>query len=260
MINLRKFLLFLEKFMDLQKEIVYQEYINRENEVLHAPYDPELEFYSLVQLGDVSRVTELCSVSLLEKENLGQLSKNFLRHIKYHFVITTAMVARYCIEGGMETTTAYTLSDFYINKADVAGSAETISELHRIMCIDYTKRMQQLRKKKVCSRHVALALDYIYDNLHTKITVPVLANYVDLNPSYFSRLFKEETGQKVSDYIRNKKIDTAKQMLMYSDYSPIEISNILAFPSQSYFTEIFRKTTGVTPIKFRQMNLRKLNV
>ena len=253
-------MVFLEKVMDLQKEIVYQEYINRENEVLHAPYDPELEFYSLVQLGDVSRVTELCSVSLLEKENLGQLSKNFLRHIKYHFVITTAMVARYCIEGGMETTTAYTLSDFYINKADVAGSAETISELHRIMCIDYTKRMQQLRKKKVCSRHVALALDYIYDNLHTKITVPVLANYVDLNPSYFSRLFKEETGQTVSDYIRNKKIDTAKQMLMYSDYSQIEISNILAFPSQSYFTEIFRKTTGVTPIKFRQMNLRKLNV
>ncbi len=246
--------------MNLQKELFYQEYLQRENEILHAPYNPELEFYTLVQAGDVEKVTELCSESLLEKEGLGTLSDNYLRHIKYHFVITTALVARYCIEGGMEMSTAYTLSDFYIKKADVADSASAVSELHPQMCIDYTKRMRQLRKQKVCSPHIALALDYIYDHLHTKITVPVLASHIGLNPSYLSRLFKSETGQTITMYIQNKKIETAKNMLIYSDYSPSEIAGILAFPNQSYFTELFRKKTGTTPTKFRSTHLRSIGI
>lgn len=243
--------------MSLQKELFYQEYLHRENEILHAPYNAELEFYVHVQEGNVKKVTELCAESLLEKEGLGKLSENYVRHIKYHFVITTALVARYCIEGGMELSTAYTLSDFYIKKADETATAEAVAALHPQMCIDYTKRMKQLRKKKVCSSHIAHALDYIYDHLHTRITVPVLAEYVGLNPSYLSRLFKEETGQSITDYVRSKKIETAQNMLIYSEYSPSQIANILAFPNQSYFTQIFRKNTGITPTQYRQMNLRK---
>ncbi len=244
--------------MSLQKELFYQEYLQRENEILHAPYNPELAFYSLVQEGNVEKVKELCAESLLEKEGLGRLSDNYLRHIRYHFVITTALVARYCIEGGMELSTAYTLSDFYIKKADEAGTAEAVAALHPKMCMDYTKRMRQLRKQKVCSLHIARALDYIYDHLHTKITVPVLAEHVGIHPSYLSRLFKAETGLSITEYIQNKKIDTAKNMLIYSDYSPSQIANVLSFPSQSYFTELFRKKTGLTPTRFRTLNLRKI--
>lgn len=242
----------------MTEDLLYQEYLKRENEILHAPYNPELEFYSYVQAGDVKKVTELCNDDLHKKEGLGILSDNFLRHIKYHFVITTALVARYCIEGGMEMSSAYSLSDFYINKADQAIKPETISELHKKMCIDYTKRMQELRKQKVCSPHIAKALDYIYDNLHTKISVPVLAAYIGINESYLSRLFKQETGQSITTYIQNKRIDTAKNMLIYSDHSISQIAHVLAFPSQSYFTELFKNKVGMTPAMFRAENQRKI--
>lgn len=47
-------------------------------------------------------------------------------------------------------------------------------------------------------------------------------------------------------------------MLLYSDFSPSEIASILAFPSQSYFTEVFRKTTGVTPRNIRNLFYEQL--
>ena len=246
--------------MNIKKELFYREFIQRENNILRAPYNPELEFYSIIKSGNISKVRSLCQERLLDKPGLGTLSENPLQNMKYHFVITTALVARYCIEGGMELSTAYGLSDFYIQKADQCRTPKEVSDLHPVMCEDYTKRMKNLRKQKICSKHIADCIDYIYEHLHTRITIHDLSEYVDLNPSYLSRLFKKETGTTVSAYIQNKKIGTAQNMLVYSDYTLSQISSILAFPSQSYFTEIFHKRTGMTPTKYRALYFRSTEI
>ena len=123
--------------MSLKREIFYKEYTRRENEVLRAPYNPELEFYSVIKLGDVEKTRELCKEPLHTKEGMGILSEDPLQNMKYHFTITTAIVARYCIEGGMDLPQAYGLSDFYILKVDKYKTVEDISVLHAIMCVDY---------------------------------------------------------------------------------------------------------------------------
>ena len=234
--------------MKYSKEIFYQEFIRREDSTNRAPYNPELEFYSIIQNGDIEQVKELCKASpLKDKKGLGLLSEKPVNNIRYHFVITTALVARYCIEGGLDVATAYNLSDFYIKKSDTMKSVEDISELHAFMCIDYA----------ICSKPVAECIDYIYDHLHTRITVELLAKRVNLTPSYLSRLFKKETGDNIGHYIKMLKLDTARNMLIYSDYSPAQIAQTLAFPSQSYFTEQFRLHTGLTPANYRNINLRQ---
>lgn len=106
--------------MQLKKELVYREFVQRENNLLRAPYNPEVSFYAAIKEGDVAKVKQLCQESLLDKEGLGTLSDHYLQNIKYHYVITTAIIARYCIEGGMELSNAYSLSDFYIQKRTVA--------------------------------------------------------------------------------------------------------------------------------------------
>jgi len=243
-----------------QKELVYRNYIQLENNILHAPYNPELEFYSVIKSGDLEKTKELCKGSILTKPGLGTLSDSFLRNIRYHFVITTALVARYCIEGGLDLTTSYSLSDFYILKADNAKTPEEIDELHPEMCMDYAKRMKNLRKNKICSKPVAVCIDYICENLHTRISINTLSDLVKLNTSYLSRLFKKESGKTISAYIQDKKIETARNMLIYSDFSPALIASILAFPSQSYFTEIFRKKTGMTPKNYQVSNFRNMQI
>ena len=153
--------------------------------------------------------------------------------------------------------TAYNLSDFYIKKSDTMKSVEDISELHAFMCIDYAKKMRNLKKNSICSKPVAECIDYIYDHLHTRITVELLAKRVNLTPSYLSRLFKKETGDNIGHYIKMLKLDTARNMLMYSDYSLAQIAQTLAFPSQSYFTEQFKIHTGLTPANYRNINFRQ---
>lgn len=170
------------------------------------------------------------------------------------------MIARYCIEGGMEHEAAYRLSDFYIQQADKYSLIEEISRLHRVMTIDYTKRMKALRMDKIMSRPVVKCIDYIYKNLNIRITVAILAEYIGLHPSYLSKLFKKETGISISMYIQQRKIETAQNMLKYSDYSLAQIASILAFPSQSYFIEVFKKRVGITPKKYQGLCFREIEI
>lgn len=246
--------------MAFHNEQLYKETLLKESDFMRALYNPELEFYSCIKEGNIEKIKELCAESLCDKKGLGELSTNPIQSLKYHFTITAALAARYCIEGGLEMSKAYSISDFYINKADACTNAKEISDLHDIMCLDYTVRMNQLSKAKICSLPVSRSIDYINDKLHSRITVTDLANYVNVNPSYLSKIFKKETGMTITDYITKKKIETAKNLLTYSDLSASEIAPLLAFPSQSYFTEVFRKTVGVTPVKYRRENFRSNNL
>ena len=236
--------------MDYNKELFYKDFIQREDNFLRAPYNPEIGFYNSIKNGDIKSVTEGCEEELINKPGLGKLSTDPLQNMKFHFVVTTALAARYCIDGGMDLQTAYSLSDYYIQKADKCKTPKEVSDLHPKMCLDYTKRMRDLKKSYICSKPIVKCIDYIYDNLHNRITVNELAEYAKLNPTYLSRLFKKEVGISISEYIRKQKIDTAKNMLLYSDYKPGQIAQILAFPSQSYFTEIFKEYTGTTPKEY----------
>ena len=234
---------------------IYRDYVYKDEAVLRAQYDPELEFYTTIKSGNIEKVNELCQAKISHKKGLGELSDTPLQSLKYHFAITMAMLARYCTEGGLDLSTSYSLSDFYIHTADRANSMDELDELHTTACLDYTGRMKNLRKKKITSKPVARCIDYIYDHLHTKITLANLSELTGLNSSYLSRLFHKETGMTVSDYIQQTKIETAKNMLLHSSYSAAEIASILAFSDQSYFTEVFKKQTGLTPKRYQSLNL-----
>ena len=95
------------------------------------------------------KVEESLKENFCDKKGLGILSDNNIRNFKYHFVITAAILSRYCIQGGMEHEKAYNISDLYINKADKCKNLDEISELHRKMVREYTKRMSEIRNKKV---------------------------------------------------------------------------------------------------------------
>lgn len=232
-------------------EWVYREYVNREDLLIHAPYEPEMDFYSAVSSGNEKEVREYLKEDFLKKEGLGKLSKDAVRNGIHHFTITAALIARECIKSGMTIEEAYSMSDFYIQKADTAKSTAEITRLHDEMCLAYAKKMRQLKRATIYSKPIINCVNYIYTHLHTRITLDDLAEVSGLSPAYLSRLFKSETGQTVSAYISYHKLETAKKMLEYSDYTPAQIALILAYPSQSYFTECFRKATGVTPKKWR---------
>lgn len=235
------------------RALAYRDFVQREERFVRAPYNPELAFYEAVVSGNIKKVKEMTKESFLsKKEGWGTLSSHPVRNVQYHFAITVAVIARYCINAGMDLHVAYNLSDYYISAADACRTPEEIAALHTPMCLDYTRRMKELSRLKIGSQPIVKCIDYIYDHLHTHITLTQLSEICSLSPSYLSRLFRKETGQSVSSYICEQKINTAKNMLLFSSYSSAEIAAILAFPSQSYFTGVFKSKTGMTPSTYRK--------
>ena len=157
----------------------------------------------------------------------------------------------------MQHELAFNASDLYIQKMDLCQTVESITALHLDMFTFYTNHMANIEKENVYSKPIIQCMDYIYYHLNEKIHLQDLAKYVNLNSSYLSTLFKKETGLSVSDYILKRRMDAAKNMLQYSDYTYGDISVILAFSSQSHFIQVFKKQTGLTPKEYRSKFYRK---
>lgn len=241
--------------MDIEKKMAYAVFFNREYQVSHLAYEREMAFFESIQMGDMETMHDLFQP--LDSQKLGILSDNLLRNLKYHFIITVALLTRYCIEGGMEMEEAFNLSDIYIRSVDHCQQEREVSLLHQEVVNDFTQRMQMIHRKSLYPKPILIVLDYIYDNLHTKIVLTDLAEQVHLSPSHLSKLFHKEMGITISSYICKKRIEAAENMLKFSDYSCAEISNYLCFSSESYFIKVFKKETGDTPKQYRERFFRR---
>lgn len=166
------------------------------------------------------------------------------KKVSYLCVASITLATRFAIEGGLDAETAYNISDLYIRRIDLCRSIEEMRAVHKDMFTFFTHKMADLKKASVFSKPVVQCLDYIHYHLHEKITVRILADYVGLFPSYLSTLFAKETGVSVSRYIMEQRLETAKNMLKFSEYSCPEIAAILAFSSQSHFIKVFKKRRG----------------
>ena len=150
--------------MAISKDWYNTEFEENETESKHRPPSVEYSFYTAVKTGDMETVIQNCNAdSFTNLEGTGVLSRNPVTNLKYHFVVTAAMLTRYCIDGGMEAEQAYRLSDFYILKMDSCTSLRQIADLHHTMAKDFTGKMILQKKLSVLSKPVMQCIDYIYD-------------------------------------------------------------------------------------------------
>ena len=240
----------MKKIPNPEKHLAYLAYVNRENDFQHHGYDEEMKQYLMMQNGDPGAVEE--SRRMMNRDTATALSTDPLRNLQYLFVANITLTTRFAIEGGLDGETAYNASDMYIRKLDLCRTGEEVMDLHREMFSFFTAKMAARRKEHAYTRAVAESIDYIESNLHMSLRIDDVAKHVNLSTGYFSVLFHRETGKAFSEYVMQRRIETARNMLRYSDYSSTEISEILAFSSQSYFIRCFRKAVGITPQEYRQ--------
>ena len=134
---------------------------------------------------------------------------------------------------------------------DTCQTIRQVADLHHDMAKDFTGKMVLNKKSSIISKPVMQCIDYIYSNIKDRITVQDLADHTGLSTNYLSRVFKQNLGISISDYIREKKIEKATHLLKYSDESIVDIANYLSFSSQSHFIQTFQEYTGLTPKKYR---------
>lgn len=117
-------------------------------------------------------------------------------------------------------------------------------------CISW--RIERARSNK-CGV-VSNAKKYIESNyMRDDISLESIAHEVGLSPTYFSALFKKETGQCLSNYLNMVRIDKSKQLLCCTSKMIYEIAFEVGFQDYRYFGQIFKKYTGQTPRQFQKV-------
>jgi two-component system response regulator YesN len=105
------------------------------------------------------------------------------------------------------------------------------------------------------SRTIKIVHDYIEKHLGEDISMVRLADVVNLNPSYLSRLYKQNTGMSLSDYICKRKVDRAAELLSRTSMKITEIARELGFSSGSYFSRFYKKYTKLSPEEYREASV-----
>ena len=235
---------------DMHRALAQMAYDSREETRSHLHYDRETAFYRSIQAGD--RENALRFFTPLEEAGFGVLSEDPLRNLQYHVVITVAFITRYCMAGGMPVETALSLSDLYIRRIDRCTAPAEVHALHRELVGAYAERMHALARRRPYSRPVQKCTAYIHAHLHERITVEALCGVSGLSRSYLSRLFRQETGLTLQQYVTQQKLEAAREALEFTDQPITALAQVLAFSSESHFISAFRQHMGVTPGEYRR--------
>lgn len=234
---------------------------NHENNVHHNPYDQEMREFGSIENGDLIQLEK----SLQEDYDgtIGTLAKDPLRNLKNLGIVLVTLASRAAIRGGLSPEISFSLSDSYIQQIEECKDLALVAPLAHKAEFQYAEMVHEIKEKqkgilkKQKNPRINKCKDFIFSHLHDRITLEDLAAEADCNPNYLSQLFKECEGISISGYILQEKINRAKNLLIYSDYSYIEIATYLGFSSQSHLGTQFKKHTGYTLRQYREIYGRK---
>jgi two-component system response regulator YesN len=110
---------------------------------------------------------------------------------------------------------------------------------------------ENIQKKNI--RPVRQACAYVERNYEKQINMEELAEYLGLNPAYFSHLFKKEMGRNFTEYVLDCRMRAARELLKSSNKNIAEIGVSLGYADTRYFSKVFKKHVGVKPTEYRKI-------
>lgn len=216
----------------------------------HNTDELETIMLSCVEHGRVDEIQKLFQRPM--EGRAGTMATDALRQEKNLIVCTATLATRAAIRGGLDRATAFSLSDAYIQKAELMEDYPGLMRLNVRMVEDFTRRVADVRCGVGNYSLIRTVREYILLHLDKSITTQEISRAVGMNRTYLCKRFQEEAGMTVNHYVTAVKMDEARRLLEVTKKTSAEIAGILSYSSQSYFQSVFKKAVGVTPGKYRK--------
>ena len=213
----------------------------------------EEEFRTAVHKGDKSQATAVLNQLLRYVYSPHPDQMALIKSRAVHLVM---LLSKTTPGGDADQSETELYRQTYIPALKAAASLEELDVLMAEILhhfIDYTFDFTQIKH----SDAIYHIMEYIKSNYAQKIGLEDIASYVHLTSSHISSMFHKETGQTISAYINQVRIEKSKPLLMHAGISIADIADMCGFEDQSYFTRVFKKQTGLSPKKFRDQALRQ---
>jgi AraC-like DNA-binding protein len=241
----------------IQTETSSRIFTNREYSTKHNPYSQEQREMLAIETGNLELLAK--SKEELYAGSLGITAKDPNRNGKNLAIIVVALATRAAIRGGLMPEAAFTLGDTYMQEIEEVKNVFNIGILTKnaeqtlATMVRDLKRSQSAPSDQVAGTNplIGQCKDYVFSHLHSRLTIQDIADHFYVHPNYLTSLFRKETGMSLYQYILSEKMSLAENLLIYSNYSLIEISSYLGFSSQSHLGKLFKKTIGMTPQQYR---------
>jgi YesN/AraC family two-component response regulator len=161
------------------------------------------------------------------------------------------LLSRAAVKGGADAELIFGLNYVYLREIDNFKSIEELTHWLSMIMSRFTDNVFNFTGVKH-SDIIYKATTYIKNHYMEKITLEVVAGEVFLSPPYFSKVFKEEVRCTFNHYLNKIRIDQSKRLLLNQHIPLADVSNLVGYEDQSYFSKVFKKLTGLSPLKFRQ--------
>ncbi len=223
-------------------------FLQREKGEAHTSYKKEIEFYSNIQNGDLEKMESSFKDIIDGGLVLGRFSTDALRQVKYWAVCCITIATRYAIRGGLDEKTAFNLSDSCIFQIDLMSNEEEIVQFMMDKSRKITMLVNLNKEKKNYPASLKRCMRYIDSNLHSDLSLKVLSEVCSLSQSHISLLFRKYAGVPVSIYIRKKRLEEARELII-SGMTVSSAAYSAGFCSESYFIKCYKEAYGITPGK-----------
>jgi len=242
------------EFQDQQSSI--SEYIHHiktmggsENDTQSYPLEKEKELLSLISLGDKSGSQKILN------EIFGHIffsSGGDFPVIKSRILELVVLLSRAALEGGADIELIFGLNYKYLSEIHEFYTVEELTFWLSKIMIRFTDCVFNLADVK----HIDViyrAINYIKQYYMKRITLEEVSSKVYLSPSYFSKIFKEEMKYSFIAYLNHVRIEMSKKILTDDSVNLIDVPAMVGYEDQSYFSKVFKKVTGISPGKYREM-------
>lgn len=185
--------------------------------------------------------------------HVGMLAQDDgLRQAKNQFIAAATLYSRAAVQGGLSRVVSFSLANQYIRALEDASTIPETMDVYQRMLDDYIRRVHACKQREASSPLIRNCIELINLHIEKPLSLRWIAEQVNYSEYYLSKLFKKETGGSIVDYIKKKKIDYAKILLLDTNRSIQDIAEDLSFSTPSRFTETFRKITGIPPKEYRK--------
>ncbi|MBC7958261.1 MAG: helix-turn-helix transcriptional regulator, partial [Vallitaleaceae bacterium] len=129
---------------------------------------------------------------------------------------------------------------------------ETVDDIAKWFLEVFEKILKLISPTPKYSRKVQDALQFIRENYgDSQLCLTQIAQVCGTNKVYLSRIFKGETGENLTDYIQNYRIEKAKKLIDGTNYKLYQVAEQVGLQNASQFSVIFKKITGISPLQYK---------
>jgi two-component system, response regulator YesN len=128
-----------------------------------------------------------------------------------------------------------------------ASAAELKTAVHELIA----QSLRHQEEQQSLSKKIRMAIGFIRQHYARELSLEEIAQYAGVSRIYLSQRFKKETGQNLSDFLLNVRMDKAKKLLIQTDFKVYEIAEKVGFQNAQHFSHVFKKLTGVSAHDFK---------